>query len=88
MYGESTFYWPRGVESGSAVAFRWSVDDDSTRPVEEICESELLSLARWVLCCGKTGEEALTMMARELGLMKLRAASRGKLEDVLSKAQT
>ena len=83
-----TFYWPRGVESGSAVAFRWSADDDSTRPVEEICESELLSLARWVLGCGKTGEEALTMMARELGLMKLRAASRGKLEDVLARAQT
>lgn len=33
---------------------------------------------------GKTGEEALVAMAREIGLLKLRAASRGRLESVLA----
>jgi len=55
--------------------------------VEEICEQELLSLASWVISTGKSGEDALIAMAREIGLMKLRAASRGRLEMVLNVAQ-
>lgn len=78
-----TFYWPRGVDTEAEIAFRYPLDDDSARGVEEICESELTSLARGVLGQGKTGEDALIAMARELGLLKLRAASRGRLEGAL-----
>jgi len=81
-----TFYWPAGMTPGAEVAFRWSADEDSARGVEEICEQELLSLALWVMSTGKSGEDALIAMAREIGLMKLRAASRGRLEVVLAKA--
>lgn len=81
-----SFYWPDGVTPGTEVTFRWPTDEDSTRGVEEICEQELLSLARTVISSGKSGEEALIAMAREIGLMKLRAASRGKLEAVLNVA--
>ena len=81
-----SFYWPDGVPPGTEVTFRWPTDEDSTRGVEEICEQELLSLARTVINSGKSGEEALIAMAREIGLMKLRAASRGKLEAVLNVA--
>ena len=79
-----TFYWPRGVDTKTEFEFRWPSDEDSARGVEEICEPELVSLARWVLGNGKTGEEALITMARELGLLKLRAASRGRLETALA----
>lgn len=81
-----SFYWPDGVPPGTEVTFRWPTNEDSTRGVEEICEQELLSLARTVINSGKSGEEALIAMAREIGLMKLRAASRGKLEAVLNVA--
>lgn len=83
-----TFYWPDGMAPGAEVAFRWPADEDSTRGVEEICEQELLSLAHWVISTGKSGEEALIAMAREIGLMKLRAASRGRLEAVLDAADS
>lgn len=81
-----TFYWPDGVTPGAEVNFRWPADEDTARGVEEICEQELLSLARWVISTGKSGEEALIATAREIGLMKLRAASRGRLEAALSQA--
>lgn len=83
-----TFYWPDGMTPGAEVSFRWLADEDSARGVEEICEQELLSLARWVLSTGKSSEEALIVMAREIGLMKLRAASRGRLEAVLGQAMS
>jgi very-short-patch-repair endonuclease len=81
-----TFYWPRGVDTQVEFSFRWPTDDDSARSVEEICLFELVSLARWVLGKGKSGEEALVTMAREMGLLKLRASSRGRLEAALSVA--
>ena len=80
-----TFYWPREMEPCSELAFRWPTNDDSTRGVEEICEAELLSLARLVLQRGHSGQEALIAMARELGLQRLREASRVRLEGVLLK---
>jgi very-short-patch-repair endonuclease len=78
-----TFYWPREVEPCGEMPFRWPADDDSTRGVEEICDAELLSLARLVLQRGHSGQEALIAMARELGLQRLREASRGRLEIIL-----
>lgn len=78
-----TFYWPREVEPCEEISFRWTTDDDSTRGVEEICTAELLSLARWVLRRGLSGQESLIAMARELGLQRLREASRSRLESAL-----
>ena len=80
-----TFYWPREMEPCSELAFRWPTNDESTRGVEEICEAELLSLARLVLQRGHSGQEALIAMARELGLQRLREVSRVRLEGVLLK---
>lgn len=82
-----TFYWPHGIETQAEFAFRWPSDEDSARGVEEICESELIWLARWVLQQGHTGQEALVAIARELGLQRLRETSRGRLEVVISKVQ-
>ncbi len=84
--GGGTFYWPRGLATHSDVPFRWPLNDDSARGVEEICERELVSLARWVLASGKSGQLAAVVMAREMGLMKLRAVSRGRLEAALAAA--
>jgi len=78
-----TFYWPRGADTRAEFAFRWPSDEGSARDIEEICLPELVSLARWVLGTGKLGEEALTAMAREMGMLKLRHASRGRLEAAL-----
>jgi hypothetical protein len=82
-----TFYWPRGVDTQSEFAFRWPHDEDNVRGVEEICESELVSLARWVLQRRHSGQDALVAMARELGLQRLREASRSRLEGVLLKGR-
>jgi very-short-patch-repair endonuclease len=82
-----TFYWPRGMEPSSGVAFRWPADDSSERGAEELCEAELLSLARRTLQQGHSGQEALVVMARELGLQRLREASRDRLDAALRRAQ-
>jgi very-short-patch-repair endonuclease len=78
-----TFYWQQDVVAGAEVTFRRPADDESARGVEEICEQELVSLARGVLASGRSGEDALISMAREIGLSKLRVASRGRLEAAL-----
>lgn len=82
--GVGTFYWPKHMVSGSAVAYRAPVEDGSFRSVEEICLQELMSLAQQVRSQGLSGEDALIAMARELGLQRLRAASRGRLESALA----
>lgn len=83
-----TFYWPAHVVPGSAVEFRWSRDEEAARTIQEICEQELLSLARWILGSGKSGEEAVVAMAREVGLQNSRAASRARLEAVIAAARS
>lgn len=65
---------------------QWGGISDN-RSVEEVCEAELTSLARGVLSRGCGGQDALISMARELGLQRLREASRGRLEDALRRAQ-
>jgi hypothetical protein len=47
----------------------------------------LTSLAKVVLSRGFGGQDALISMARELGLQRLREASKGRLEDALRRAQ-
>lgn len=82
-----TFYWPDGLPPSSNVAFRRPANEESSRSVEEVCEAELASLARAVLSRGYGGHNALIAMARELGLQRLREASRGRLEEALRRAQ-
>ncbi|MCB1996399.1 MAG: DUF3320 domain-containing protein [Burkholderiaceae bacterium] len=82
--GVGTFYWPKHVEPGSAVPYRAPLEEGASRGVEEICLQELRSLARQIRDLGLAGEDAVIAMARELGLQRLRAASRGRLEKALA----
>ena len=84
--GTGTFYWPKGVELGSPIAYRPNHGDAAVRSVEEICMPELVSLARLVRTRGLSGEDAMIAMAREVGLQRLKAASRGRLESALASA--
>ncbi|MBV7510026.1 DUF3320 domain-containing protein [Pseudomonas sp. PDM25] len=74
------FYWPSHITDASAVVCRRPEDEASIRPVDEICCDELASLARELCAKGKAGEALLHTMARELGLQKLTASSRLRLE--------
>ena len=82
--GVGTFYWPKHVEPGSAVPYRAPLEEGASRGGEEICLQELRSLARQTRDLGLAGEDAVIAMARELGLQRLRAASRGRLEKALA----
>jgi very-short-patch-repair endonuclease len=74
------FYWPSHITDSSNVVCRRPEDEASIRPVDEICDDELASLARELRAKGKAGEALLHAMARELGLQKLTAPSRLRLE--------
>ena len=74
------FYWPSQITDASTVVCRRPEDEASIRPVDEICGDELASLARELRAKGKAGEALLHAMARELGLQKLTASSRLRLE--------
>ncbi|SFM91665.1 Part of AAA domain-containing protein [Variovorax sp. OV329] len=77
------FYWPSAAGSDADSRFRSSSEDP--RPVDEICIEELTALARQVLSkCG--GEEAVVAMAVELGLGRIRAATRTRLQHAISLA--
>lgn len=54
--------------------------------MEEICLQELVALAHHIKGGGKTGEDAVIAMAREVGLLRLRSASRLRLEEALRRA--
>lgn len=72
------FVWPAGADQTSWPSFRRPVGEEA-RPVDEIALPELVALARAVKDEGITGEDAITAMARDAGLQKLRAASRDRL---------
>ncbi|MGF6221970.1 DUF3320 domain-containing protein [Pseudomonas sp. YL-218 TE3947] len=74
------FYWPSHITDSSNVVCRRPEDEAGIRPVDEICGDELASLARELRSKGKAGEALLHAMARELGLQKLTASSRLRLE--------
>jgi hypothetical protein len=74
------FYWPHHITDTSSVVCRRPEDEANIRPVDEICGDELASLARELRAKGKAGEALLHAMARELGLQKLTASSRLRLE--------
>jgi len=80
-----TFYWGDGRGPKMPVPFRRAADE-SARTMDEICMPELVALAREVIASGKTGEAVIVAMARELGLQRLRAASRGRFEGAMLEA--
>lgn len=77
-----TFYWPERLPPGSAVAFRPPAPD-AQRSMDEVCIEELVALAESVVSATATDEENLVFMARELGISRLRASSRGRLDEAL-----
>ena len=79
-----TFYWPAHLEPGCAVPFR-PAGPDAQRSMDETCMEELVELARSTFDPTATDDENLVAMARELGLLRLRASSRGRLEDALKR---
>lgn len=82
-----TFYWPREQQPCEEISFRWSTEDDSIRSLEEICDAELLSLARSMFQRNLSDPDCVIAMARELGLQRLRESSRSRLESVISVAR-
>ena len=74
-----TFYWKKGSELITVVPFRRAYGS-IVRAVDEICMHELISLGREVLKSEKNNDAALVVMARELGLQRLRGASRNRVE--------
>ncbi|CAK0751400.1 hypothetical protein CCP3SC15_1770006 [Gammaproteobacteria bacterium] len=80
-----TFYWPEGCDPEASVTFRRSAGK-SVRNMDEICMPELIALAREVLTGDKRGEEAMIIMARELGLQRLRlkGANRVRIERAMA----
>lgn len=78
-----TFFWPTGLDRNSWPSFRRPMGDEA-RPVDEIAILELVALAKDVKNDGFTGEDAITAMAREAGLKKLRTASRDRLHEAWS----
>jgi hypothetical protein len=78
-----TFYWARGRGPDVPVSFRRA--DDGMRTVDEICMEELTSLATQIISSGFRGDDAILGMARELGLQRLRSASRERLEKAMTR---
>lgn len=73
------FFWPKDSCENALVGFR-RPQSGNVRSVDEVSLSELASLACQYRDDGHDEESALPLMARELGLLKLRAASRERLQ--------
>jgi hypothetical protein len=74
-----SFFWPRGSIPGQWEQFRAEVNGES-RPADEISLTELAALARAVATSLAPSEDPVTVMARTMGLQRLRAATRIRLE--------
>jgi very-short-patch-repair endonuclease len=74
------FYWPTHIIDDSSVLFRRPGDEDSIRATDEISLAELGALALELTAKGKQGDALLLAMSREMGLHKLTASSRARLE--------
>jgi hypothetical protein len=78
--GEGSFFWAVGTDAESWPLFR-RPDGGEPRPADEIALPELAVLARAVHTRGLRGEEAIVAMSREMGLQRLRAATRQRLAE-------
>jgi hypothetical protein len=82
-----SFFWPAALEPGVETEYRRGTEH-SARAVDEVCLPELTALARNVLSGGLTADAAVLAMARELGLQRPKATSRGRLEAAMACVQT
>jgi len=82
-----TFYWPKSLTPGASVVWR-NAANDTQRSVDEVCAEELRSLAAQVFDPVRGEEWMLIQMARQLGLLKLRAASRPRLQAAIRAIST
>lgn len=73
------FFWPKDTSGSELVGFR-RPPSGNARSVDEVSLAELMSLASQFRESGHDEESSLPLMARELGLLKLRAASRERLQ--------
>jgi very-short-patch-repair endonuclease len=80
-----TFYWAASRGPELPIAFR-RASDEAPRSVDEICMPELVELARQITARCTGVEDAIVVMARELGLQRLRVASRGRFEAAMEQA--
>ena len=71
------FYWKAGSEADKCISCRPGTDGEP-RSVDEVAMPELLALARSI--SPKPGEDPVVLMARHLGLRRLRTSSRPRLE--------
>ena len=71
------FFWKAECEIGQCTSCRPG-SDGNPRYVDEVAMSELLALARSI--APKQGEDPIVLMARHLGLQRLRSATRPRLE--------
>ncbi len=78
------FFWTRDREPELPTLF--SHDGKGGRSVDEICMAELISLAQLVAREGWAGDDAVTAMAKRLGMHHVRASSRKRLETALDNA--
>ncbi|MDH4561246.1 MULTISPECIES: DUF3320 domain-containing protein [unclassified Pseudomonas] len=78
------FYWPSHLDDDNAVTFRKAADADNLRGVDEISQKELEALAREALARGEVRDNLLYAMARDLGLQKVSAQSKLRLEQVIA----
>jgi very-short-patch-repair endonuclease len=76
-----TFFWPRCISAADWHQFRPPHTSRDYRGVEIICVPELLALARDLRTQGLS--DIPTAMARQIGMSRLTASARKRLEDVL-----
>jgi len=76
---EAVFIWPAGSVPGQWEHFRQEVDGE-TRSTDEICMAELVALARNVAETLNPGEDPLETMKQRMGMQRLRAVTRPRLE--------
>lgn len=71
------FYWKTSSEADNCASCRPGTEGEP-RSVDQVAMPELLALARSIP--SKAGEEPVILMARHLGLRRLRSSSRPRLE--------
>ncbi|MCY1450965.1 hypothetical protein D9M71_678080 [compost metagenome] len=78
-----TFYWPNRLSDPAALVFRRPTEAGEGRSVDEISLHELLALARAMAASGLRGGDLLYCMAREVGLQKVSASTRSRLQQAI-----
>ncbi|MGX5726193.1 DUF3320 domain-containing protein [Metapseudomonas otitidis] len=77
------FYWPSHLLNREELVYRRPADEGNARPIDEICNLELLALARALAGQSLVGEDLIYAMARELGVSKVTASIRARIQGVI-----